>query len=286
MRSFVLFAVPCVVAVALGIALVINRRKLASVKQGSARLTEMDLLKDRYIAMTSHEIRGPLTAMITAVDTVRSRWDQLSEERRDHLLEMVYLQGHALDRLVEDLMISAEVQAGHLAMRPRWDELEPIIKRAIDASASKRRDHLLEVFVQPLRVEIDPYRFSQIVRNLVENAYKYTRDRTRVAVSATGVEGGLLVEVADDGEGIPPEKRDQLFEAFTRIKETSAGQEGVGLGLYVVSRLVAAMEGRIDLTSSSRGTTFSIFIPCKHTSLEQPLIELVRGPDEQIPGAS
>jgi signal transduction histidine kinase len=254
------------------------------VEKHSARLFEMDKLKDRYIAMTSHEIRGPLTAMITAVDTVRTRWDKLAPDRRDHLLEMVYLQGHQLDRLVEDLMISAEVESGGLTISPQWVELEPAIKRALDAAAAKRRAHLLEVFVDPVRVEIDPYRISQVIRNLVENAYKYTPDRTRVAVTAKVIDGGLSLEVADDGEGIPPGKRDQLFEAFSRIEETAAGQEGVGLGLYVVSQLVAAMDGRIDLASSSRGTTFSISIPCKRMPIDQQHIGLVKDEDRGASG--
>ena len=254
------------------------------IEQQSARLFEMDQLKDRYIAMTSHEIRGPLTAMITAVDTVRARWDKLAPERRDHLLEMVYLQGHQLDRLVEDLMISAEVQGGGVNITPQWIDVEPTIKRALDAAAAKRRAHLLEVFVEPLRAELDPYRLSQIVRNLVENAYKYTPDRTRVAVTGKSVDGGIRLEVTDDGEGIPPDKRDQLFEAFSRIEETAAGQEGVGLGLYVVSQLVAAMDGRIDLSSSSRGTTFSIFIPCQRMPVKGARIGLVKEDDEHLSG--
>lgn len=254
------------------------------IEQKSARLFEMHQLKDRYIAMTSHEIRGPLTAMITAVDTVRSRWERLAPEHRDHLLEMVYLQGHQLDRLVEDLMISAEVQSGGVTVTPQWIDVEPTIKRALDAAAAKRRAHLLEVFVEPLRAELDPYRLSQIVRNLVENAYKYTPDRTRVAVTGKSVDGGIRLEVTDDGEGIPADNRDQLFEAFSRIEETAAGQEGVGLGLYVVSQLVAAMDGRIDLSSSSRGTTFSIYVPCQRMPVQGTRIGLVTEDDEHLSG--
>ncbi|MBW3594008.1 MAG: HAMP domain-containing histidine kinase, partial [Actinobacteria bacterium] len=236
---------------------------------------ELDHLKDRYIAITSHEIRGPVSTMITAVETVRSRWDKLDPQRRDHLLEMVYLQGRELDRLVQDLFISAEMQGGGLNLQPEWVELDSTIKRAVEAAGGKRRAHLLELFVDPVRVELDPYRVTQIVRNLVENAYKYTHDRTRVVVSAKGVSGGVQIEVRDDGEGIPRDKRDKLFEAFSRIEETAAGQEGVGLGLYVVSQLVAAMNGRIDLQSSSRGTTFSIFLPCATAPLGKAHIGLV-----------
>jgi len=251
-----------------------HKRRVEFERQ-AARLVELDRLKDRYIAITSHEIRGPVSTMITAVDTVRSRWDKLNPERRDHLLEMVWLQGRELDRLVQDLFISAEVQGGGLNLQPEWVELESTIKRAVESASGKRRGHLLELFVDPLRVELDPYRVTQIVRNLVENAYKYTDNRTRVVVSAKGVSGGVQLEVRDDGEGIPLDKRDKLFEAFSRIEETAAGQEGVGLGLYVVSQLVAAMNGRIDLQSSSRGTTFSIFLPCSTAPLGRPQIGLV-----------
>ncbi|HET7482192.1 MAG TPA: HAMP domain-containing sensor histidine kinase [Actinomycetota bacterium] len=249
---------------------------LAAANARADRLVETDRLKDEYIAVTSHEIRGPLSAIISAVDTVRSRWDKIPPDRRDHLLEMVFLQGRELDRLVQDLMLSAEMQGGGLTLQPEWVDLQPVMDRALDAAASKRRAHLLEVFIEPLRVEVDPYRLSQIVRNLVENAYKYTPDRTRVAVGAHAHNNGILLEVADDGDGIPEDKRGQLFEAFSRIEETAAGKEGVGLGLYVVSQLVAAMGGRIDLASSSRGTTFSIYIPCPIDNLGRPQIGLVR----------
>ena len=259
------------------------RKRRIEFEGQATRLIELDRLKDRYIAVTSHEIRGPLSAMIAAIDTVRSRWDQLDPEKREHLLEMVQLQGRELDRLVQDLFISAEVQSGGLQLQPEWVELEPTVKRATEAAAGKRRGHLLEMFVEPLRAQVDPYRVTQIVRNLVENAYKYTRDRTKVVVSARSLNEGLVLEVSDNGEGIPAEKRDELFEAFSRIEETSAGQEGVGLGLYVVSQLVAAMNGRIDLQSSSRGTTFTIYVPCKTIPLDRPQIGLVGG-DEAIRG--
>ena len=257
-----------------------HKRRLEFEHQ-AARLVELDQLKDRYIAITSHEIRGPVSTMVTAVDTVRSRWDKLDPERRDHLLEMVYLQGRELDRLVQDLFISAEMQGGGLNLQPEWVELESTIKRAIEAASGKRRAHLLEIFVDPLRVELDPYRVTQVVRNLVENAYKYTEDRTRVVVSAKESPGGIQLEVRDDGEGIPADKRDKLFEAFSRIEETAAGQEGVGLGLYVVSQLVAAMNGRIDLQSSRRGTTFSIYLPCPTVPIDRPHIGLVGGDEER-----
>jgi len=245
--------------------------------QQSLRLSEVDRLKDRFLAVTSHEIRGPLTAIIAGVDTVLKRDDRLRPDQRVSLLEMVSTQGHQLARLVDDLLLTSELQERQVALHPDWTELRSIIDQATEGAGGKRRSHRLEIFVEPLRCHLDRARVTQIVRNLVENAYKYTPDRSRVAVTAGTVTGGVSIEVDDEGEGIPPERKDQLFEAFHRIEETAAGQDGVGLGLYVVSQLVAAMGGRIDLASSSNGTTFTITLPCPTMALESQRLEVVGG---------
>jgi signal transduction histidine kinase len=238
------------------------------------KLIELDQLKDRFLAVTSHEIRGPLTTIISGVDMIRRRSDRLTPENRDRILEAIANQSQQVARLVDDLLLTAQLQSGQLAIQPEWGELEATIGQALDAAAPRRRAHQLEVFVEPLHCRLDAARISQIVRNLVENAYKYTPDRSRVSVSGKRAHGGISLVVADDGPGIPADKRHQLFEAFSRIEETS-DQDGVGLGLFVVSHLVSAMNGRIDLTASSKGTGFNIFIPCKTQSPDRASLSIV-----------
>jgi signal transduction histidine kinase len=251
----------------------------------SRQLAELDRLKDRYLAVTTHEIRGPLTAIMTGIDTIRKRRARLSPERQDEMLDMVSQQSRQLARLVDDLMLSSELQGGNLALQLEWLDLEAVIEQALRAADAKRRAHQLEVFVEPVRCEVDGHRVAQITRNLVENAFKYTPDRTRIAVSARAAAGGIFLEVADDGPGIPAEKRDQLFEAFSRIQETAAGREGVGLGLFVVSQLVAVMKGRLDLASSSKGTTFTIYVPCERRPPGKPQMGLVTPVDDDDIGS-
>ena len=259
-----------------------HRQSLAF-RQQSLRLAEVDELKDRFLAITSHEIRGPLTAIIAGVETLRKRGERLRAEQRDQLLDMVSSQGTQLTRLVDDLLVTSQIQSDTLALMPEWSSMEKVVEQAVQGAAAKRRSHVLEVFVDPFHAEIDASRAGQILRNLLENAYKYTPERTRVKVSAKQVDGGLVLEVADEGPGIPEDKRELLFDAFSRIEETSAGQEGVGLGLYLVSQLVAAMEGEIDLASSVRGTTFTLRLPAPTRSPQQPRLGLVT--EEQGRGA-
>lgn len=252
--------------------------KTLAYESQSLKLAEVDRLKDRFLAITSHEIRGPLTAIIAGIDTVRKRRARLTPEQTEKLLEMVASQAHQLARLVDDLQVTSQLQSGQLTLDVHPADLEDTINQALEAAASKRRQHHLQVFVSPLNCEIDPARVGQIVRNLVENAYKYTPDETKVSLTAAADGSGIVIEVSDEGPGIPADKRDQMFKAFSRIQETAAGQEGVGLGLYVVSQLVGAMKGRIDVASSERGTTFTIRIPCRTSSAESPVLGVVKEP--------
>ncbi|HWL65632.1 MAG TPA: ATP-binding protein [Actinomycetota bacterium] len=243
----------------------------------TAQLIEHDRLRDRNVAITSHEIRSPLTAVIAATDVLKRKGDEIEPAKRDRLLEIMSQQGRQLARLVDDLMISSELQAGELLITIEMSDLESAVQRGLEGAAPKRRAHQLEVFVDPIRCEIDEYRVAQILRNLIENAYKYTPDRSRVTVSGHATDEGIELEVADDGPGIPLEKRDLLFEAFRRMEETSAGKEGVGLGLFVVSQLAAAMDALIDLASSTRGTTFTIRIPCRVETIEHRRMGVISG---------
>lgn len=249
----------------------------------SLKLAELDRLKDRFLAVTSHEIRGPLTAIIGGIDTIRRRAAVITPEQRDGLLDMTAQQGKQLARMVDDLLITSQLQGGNLTLHPHACNLRDTIQQAVDAASSKRRDHRLEVFVEPLTCVVDGARISQVVRNLVENAYKYTPKRSRVSVTAGAGPGGIEIKVEDDGPGIPADERDSLFDAFTRVEETAAGHEGAGLGLFIVGQLVEAMGGRIDVSSSSSGTSFTLQVPCETTDLSAPRLSVV-DPEQSAEG--
>ncbi|MFN2587749.1 MAG: sensor histidine kinase [Actinomycetota bacterium] len=246
-----------------------------AVKSQSVRLAELDRLKDRFLAVTSHEIRGPLTAIIAGLDTIRKRSERLTPNQRADVLDMASQQGTQLARLVDDLLVTSQLQGGKLALHPHPCDLQETIGQAVDAAAAKRRDHRLEVFVEPSSCVLDASRVGQVVRNLLENAYKYTPPRSTVTVTAAAEAGGIAIKVEDDGPGIPADHRGELFEAFSRIEETAAGREGVGLGLFVVAQLVEAMKGRIDVTSSSAGTCFTIHLPCERTVVTKGHLSVV-----------
>ncbi len=246
-----------------------------AVRRQSVKLAELDRLKDRFLAVTSHEIRGPLTAIIAGLDTVRKRGDRLTPDQNAGLLDMASQQGTQLARLVDDLLVTSQLQGGKLTLHPHTCDLQETIRSAVDAAAPKRSEHTLEVFVEPLSCVLDAARVAQVVRNLVENAYKYTPSRSTVTVTAAAEAGGVEVKVEDDGPGIPADRRGELFEAFSRVEETASARDGVGLGLFVVAQLVEVMKGRIDVASSSAGTCFTIHVPCEYTAVSKPRLSVV-----------
>jgi signal transduction histidine kinase len=263
-----------VVAVLVGSMADLFEERYGALRDQSIALADVE----RLLAVTGHEMRGPLTVITGAATTLRARPDSLTRADRAALLSMVSRQSSHLGMLIEDLLVTAQLRSNGVTLRSEWAELESVVERAVETAASRRKSHHLEMFVEPLRCKIDASRTAQILHNLIENAYKYTSERSTVWVTAKTSEGELVLEVADDGDGISAEHHDILYEPFGRIREAQGEIEGIGIGLYVVRRLVEAMGGRIDLASSSKGTTFTIHLPCELVADERSRLSLIEGP--------
>jgi len=229
------------------------------------RLAEATHDRERLLAITSHEVRGSLAAIGTSASTVRQYRDRLSRERAERLLGAIEAQVGQLLRLVDDLLIGSESSDGVIRLSPTWREMRTTVDVALDAASRHRDGHPVEVYVEPLACELDHDRLSQVLRNLVENAYKYSPPGAPVSVSVRRTARGVLMRVADRGPGIPDELREQLFEPYRRASDAEAA--GSGLGLFVVHRIVGAAGGSVDVRSSASGTAFVVRWPCASKAL-------------------
>jgi signal transduction histidine kinase len=238
-------------------------RQARLARQQALALADANRVRDRLLAMSSHEFRGSLTAMRMAAGTVRTHLARLSPDRATALLDEVERQGNHLSRLVDDLFTVAQARSGEIEVRRRWDALPESVQVALTAASRHRDGHVLTVSSAPVSCHLDHERFQQVVRNLVENAYKYSPAGSRVAVVATHHHDLLEVRVADDGPGIPAADRERVFEPFTRRRDAAARSDSSGLGLYVVQQIVAAMDGCLDLHTSARGTEFVVALPAE-----------------------
>jgi signal transduction histidine kinase len=249
-----------------GFALDITDRKLAEQDRElllrraqiqNEQLLRLDRMKDEFIALVSHELRTPLTSIRGYLELLQDDLEAgtaTPEQQRD-FLQVIDRNSDRLQRLVEDLLLTAQVEVGtlHLA-RDAIDLGKLVATREIELGCS--------VDGAPA-VTGDLRRLGQVVDNLLSNALKFTPAGGTVHVRAAQSDGTATVEVADTGMGIPEEEQQALFGRFFRTERAqSQAIAGVGLGLSITKSIVEAHGGRITFTSAvGAGTTFVVELP-------------------------
>lgn len=243
-------------------------------------------LKDEFVGLVSHELRTPLSSILGYLELVVDDEDTpLDPGHRAHLL-IVERNAQRLLRLVGDLLLTAQVEAGRFSLDVREVDLRTVVTAARDTACPAALTAGVELVVdlpdEPLVVAGDPDRLGQAVDNLLGNAVKYTPRGGRVTVGLhrgwadpDGLAGApddtwrrVPVEVAritvrDTGLGIPADEQGELFSRFFRSSNARRqGIAGVGLGLTVTQAIVTAHAGRTDLRSScGEGTTATVSLP-------------------------
>ena len=229
------------------------------------QLREADRRKDEFLATLAHELRNPLAPIRTGLaimkrDPASPTAAQAREIMERQLSHMV--------RLIDDLLDVSRITLGRLQLRKENVELRTVIEIAVEASkpAIEAGHHTLEVSLPEEKIWMyaDPTRLSQTISNLLNNAAKYTPDRGRIELRARLTTTGLEIAVRDNGLGIPPEMKDQVFQLFGQINRTlDRSQGGLGIGLALVRNLVELHGGTItaDSDGPGKGSTFTIALP-------------------------
>lgn len=193
---------------------------------------------DELLAMTVHEMRSPVAAILGYAETVRDRRDDLDPEELEGAIDAIARQATRLDALLRDLLLLASGTTGSLPVAPQRVALQPALRRALGddpASGAVQLDCPPDV-----EVMVDPVRLHQMVTNYVSNARLHGRPPWRVSVEHT--EREVSISVHDGGDGVPEQHRPRLFRRFERAGV--GGAPGIGLGLAVVQALAAANGGR------------------------------------------
>lgn len=247
LRSVAVFGETAAAAVA-------NAHAHARTQERIEALTELDRLKTEFLAMVTHELRTPLTALIGMVATLSHNAERVGPEQIRHLAETSLSQGWRLERLVGDLLQSAEAQNGTLSLHPETLDLAEVVSEVVEGLRATAPAHALRLSVPsaPVLRHADRDALDRIVSNLVGNAVKYTPTGTTITVELEPVAAGAVLVVTDQGPGIPAGQRAEMFSKFHRgsmVTHTS----GLGLGLYIVRSLAEAHGGRADLREAPGG---------------------------------
>jgi signal transduction histidine kinase len=247
------------------IALVAHSNRLFSQQRETmSRLQELDQMKSDFIAITSHELRTPITAIRGFVKTLLRNRERLNPDQIASFMTIIDRQSERLARLVEDLLFVSRIEAGTIRVQLEEVNFAAFLKDVVDALTPQGRSRVwLEVDRNGQRVVIDPHRTEQILRNLIENALKFSPPDSQVFLSGKVEEETIHLSVADQGVGIVKEEIPQIFERFHQAGHVMTREaEGAGLGLYITKRLVEAMGGDISVQSiPGEGTTFRVTLP-------------------------
>jgi signal transduction histidine kinase/ActR/RegA family two-component response regulator len=230
----------------------------------NARLYDEHRRKDDFLAMLAHELRNPLTPLVTSIELIRRANGVASEKH----LGIMSRQVRQLSRLVEDLLDVSRVSRNRIELRCHRLRLADVVSDALDASRpfleSRRHRIELDLAREDIHVHADNVRLAQVFANLLHNAGKYTDPGGCIRVSS-GCEGDrTFVRVEDNGLGIDPPMLGSVFELFAQAPMSlDRAQGGLGIGLTLVKALVELHGGTVDARSEGlgHGSTFTVRLP-------------------------
>jgi PAS domain S-box-containing protein len=215
-------------------------------------------LLGHFLANVAHEFRTPLAAVAASVELLLDQAPELSTDELSELLTSLHLGVLGLQTLVDNLLESASIEAGHFRVFPRPSNPGKIIAEAIRTMQpllDKRGQRLVVELPAAIPVvQADPRRTVQVLVNLLSNASKYGPDEAEITVAATANADWVRVTVADRGPRIPPEQRQEVFRRFTYpTLGNDKAQHGAGLGLSVVKAIVEAHGGQVGVDDRTGG---------------------------------
>ncbi len=265
---------------------------LEAAQASQAALAEADRRKDEFLAMLAHELRNPLSPILSATEVLKLCALELPAARRQR--DIIERQARHMARLLDDLLDVSRITRNKIELRREPINLRTIVEHAVEAAQPQleSRGHRVEVRLTPEPVPLlaDPARVAQVVSNLLHNAAKYTPDGGRIWVevdvrpssldpagangrTATGTlsplgnesgAGEAVLTVRDTGIGIAPDLLPQVFDLFTQGQRSLARSDGgLGIGLTLVKRLVEMHGGSVTVASTGpgQGSTFTVRLP-------------------------
>lgn len=230
-----------------------------------AALEAADRTKDDFLAMLGHELRNPLGAIVGALGVLNTVGNET--EPAEQARAVIDRQARQLSHLVDDLLDVSRVTAGKVVLARRSLDLAKVVAGAVQTlHASGRLDRRqVAVDASPTWVDGDEGRMEQVLLNLLGNAIKYTPADGRIAVRVFSDGSTAVLEVADDGIGIPPDLLPKIFDVFVQgDRPLDRAQGGLGLGLTLVRALATMHGGAVDARSegAGKGSIFTVRLPC------------------------
>lgn len=232
---------------------------------------ELDAMKSSLIATVSHELRTPLAAIKGYASTLLAKDVEWDTPSRDEFLGIISSETDRLSELVKDLLDLSQIEAGNLAVSRSEVDLNELVTRAASRSRPNPGSRLrIEIPDDLPFISIDPKRIEVVFRNLIENAAKYSPPDSQILVKIEAEPDQIIVQVLDEGPGIPPEYQELVFQSFYRVENgLTRSTPGAGLGLAISRGFIQAHGGNIWLEPCDIGTRITFSLPLQTFELEK-----------------
>jgi signal transduction histidine kinase len=231
------------------------------------QLKELDIAKNRFIALTTHELRTPLSAMIASSEVLRMGLFDTEEEMKE-FIDMIYEQGHHLSALINDILDFAKIQAGKMDFYLGAKDAYAIVADIVEAQMGVATNSEVTMTMSEnssgsdFTCYLDDVRFKQVITNMVSNAVKYNKKNGTVNVWLEVKDGFVCTYVKDTGKGISEEGKAKVFDEFETLGKVATHHQGTGLGMPISKRLIEGMGGTIEFDSEEGvGSCFWVKVP-------------------------
>jgi PAS domain S-box-containing protein len=250
------------------LAAVVTVTDLTEAREGEEALRRALAARDQVLAVVSHDLRNPVAAAKGAAELLLEF--DLSPARRKAQLETIDRAAARMDRLISDLLDVAAVEAGGLSIRPGSVDPRELLESVRRTFEPRALEAGLSLVMEPTGVDVgllgaDPDRLLQALENLVANAIKFSPRGSEIRLAGRREGGTYVLEVLDQGPGIPEKDRERLFEAFSQLE--GGDPRGAGLGLAIVKGVAEAHGGRVEIASApGEGSVFRVILPLERVS--------------------
>ncbi|MFA6989136.1 MAG: ATP-binding protein [Candidatus Gastranaerophilaceae bacterium] len=233
----------------------------------SACLTCINQAHLDFVSTVSHELRTPLTSIKGFADTLLTAQDRLSKEQQHRFLNIIKNQIDRLSRLVENLLTVSRLESKKSKSIFKAIDLKSLVEPVVQIIHEKFPDHIFEILIEKNLPKIlaDSDKLEQVMTNLIDNAAKYSKTKTKVTINGNLSEDHpdfIQIKIIDQGIGIPQSHLDKVFTKFSRIDNPLTREiQGTGLGLYITKTIIEGLGGKIYAESAEGGSVFTVELP-------------------------
>ena len=244
--------------------LIVENRRSWEYYQRNRLLTQVEELKSNFMRMMSHDLKTPLARIQGMADVIRKDSRDLSQTQL-LALDSISESSEELTEFIGSILSLSRIESKEMKLQVRSRDVNQILRQAKSKAEylATRKNIEIVMELEPLfSIKVDEDLLKTVFTNLLENAVKYSPENTKILVSTDEIDNDVVIQIADQGRGIPVEDQTLIFDRFYRARNSRSNTAGNGLGLYLAKYFVELHNGRIEVESEvEKGSTFTVRLP-------------------------